>query len=86
MHELSTVRALCTEALAAAHEAGASEVTHVRIRIGALSHLSPSHLRDHFSALAADSVLSGAHLEIAVDDDPGHPHAQEVELVSLEVI
>lgn len=85
MHELSTVRSLCTEALARAHDAGATSVTGVRIRIGALSHLSPSHLRGHFAELAAGSILSGAHLDISVDEDPSHPEAQEVALLSIEV-
>lgn len=85
MHEMTTIRALCTQALEAANNAGAEKVSTVTVKIGALSHLSADHLRDHFTAAAADSILAGAQLDISVDEDTGDEHAQEIELVSVEV-
>jgi len=85
MHEMSTVRALCTQALEAANASRAGKVTAINLKIGALSHLSASHLREHLVEAAADSILEGARLEISVDEDTSADHAQEIELVSLEV-
>jgi len=85
VHEMTTVRALCTQALEAANASGAAKVTAVNLKIGALSHLSAGHLREHFVAAAADSILEGARLDISIDEDASAVHAQEIELVSLEV-
>lgn len=86
MHEMQTVRALHSRAVEAARVARASRVVTIHIRIGALSHLSPDHLRKHFMRLTETSILAGARLDIVVDTDPTADLSQEVELVSLEVV
>ena len=85
MHELSLVASLCAQAEAAACADGARRVTALTVRLGALSHLSPQHLRDHLARAAAGSMLEGARLDVTVGTDPADPAAQEIELVSLEV-
>lgn len=85
MHELSLVASLCARAEAAARADGARRVTALSVRLGALSHLSPQHLRDHLDRATAGSMLEGARLEVTVDTDPAHPGAQDIELLSLEV-
>ena len=85
MHELSLVASLCARAEAAARADGARRVTAMSVRLGALSHLSPEHLRDHLARATAGSMLEGARLVVTVDTDPSHPGAQDIELVSLEV-
>lgn len=85
MHELSLVASLCSRAEAAARAEGAQRVTGLSVRLGALSHLSPEHLRDHLARASVGSMLEGAELSVSVDADPTSPTAQDIELLSLEV-
>jgi hydrogenase nickel incorporation protein HypA/HybF len=85
MHELSLVASLCARAEAAARAEGATRVTSLSVRLGALSHLSAGHLRAHLAAAAADSMLAGARVDVTIDSDPSSPTAQEIELVAIEV-
>ncbi len=86
MHELSLVAALCARAEAAARAQGAHRVTGLSVRLGALSHLSPDHLKDHLTRAAAGSILEGARVEVTVDTDTSSPTAQHIELLSVEVM
>ena len=86
MHEMQTVTALCRKAVDAAKQAGATRVTKVTVRIGAYSHLSEDHLRRHFIAAAAGSLLEAAELDVSTSANVDDPHAQEIELVSVEVV
>lgn len=85
MHEAHTISALCRKATEVAEREGAERVTKVTVRVGAFSHLSEDHLRQHFAAAAAGSLLERAELEVSVSSDLSDPNAQEVELVSVEV-
>jgi hydrogenase nickel incorporation protein HypA/HybF len=55
------------------------------MRLGALSHISPEHLREHFLREAHGTIAEGAQLTIEVGHDPGDPRAQDVVLDSLAV-
>jgi hydrogenase nickel incorporation protein HypA/HybF len=85
MHELSLVASLCARAEAAAAAEGAARVTSLSVRLGALSHLSPDHLRDHLARATVGSILEGANVEVRVDTDTASPTAQGIELLSVEV-
>ena len=85
MHELQAVTALFRKAVEVMNREGGERVTKLSIRLGALSHLSEDHLREHFSHVAAGSALERAELEISVGADPNKAGAQEIELVSLEM-
>jgi len=85
MHELSLVASLCARAEAVAVSEGATRVTSLSVRLGALSHLSPDHLRDHLARASAGSMLEGARVEVTVDADPASPSAQDIELLTVEV-
>ena len=86
MHELSLVADLVRKAEATALAEGAGQVTGLSVRLGALSHLSPEHLEEHLKQAARGSMLEGARLEVTVGTDPTDPQAQEVELLSVEVV
>lgn len=86
MHELSLVASLCARAEAVAVEEGATRVTALSVRLGALSHLSPDHLRDHLARAATGSILQGARVDVTVDPDTDSPSAQDIELLSVEVV
>ena len=85
MHEASLIANLLRKITAIAHEQQASKVVGVHVSLGALSHISPDHLREHFVHAAHGTVADGAQLEIAVHTEPSDPLAQEVWLDSIEV-
>jgi len=86
MHELSLVASLCERAEAVALAEGAERVTGISVRLGALSHLSADHLREHLELATAGSMLEGARVDVTTDTDPSAPQAQDIELLSIEVV
>jgi hydrogenase nickel incorporation protein HypA/HybF len=66
-------------------ENSAERVVSVTIQIGALSHITPDHFREHFERATAGTRSEGARLVIETLDDTGHPHAQDIALLSLDV-
>ncbi len=85
MHESSLMRGLLRTIEELAAREGASAVTAIRLRLGALSHFSPEHFREHFDRVAPGSCAEGATLEITTSDDIDDPHAQDVLIESVEV-
>jgi hydrogenase nickel incorporation protein HypA/HybF len=85
MHETALVRDIVHRIEELARAAGARRVTGVKICLGALSHLSAEHFREHFVIEARDTLAAEAALEIVVSDDPRAPHAQQVRLESVDV-
>ena len=85
MHEMSLMRSLMRQLEGLADQEGASTITAVRLRLGALSHFSPEHFREHFAQVAPGTRAAGATLEISTSDDIHDPHAQDVVIESLEV-
>ena len=71
------------EALAAAE--GGTHVTRIRVRLGALSHFTPEHFREHFDDAAAGTLAEGAQVEAELDTDPTAPGAQSVLLETVEL-
>jgi hydrogenase nickel incorporation protein HypA/HybF len=68
-----------------AHEAGATRVTLVSVRLGALSHLTPEHFREHFADAARGTIAANAEVEAVLDDDISDAQARDVLLESVEV-
>jgi hydrogenase nickel incorporation protein HypA/HybF len=83
MHETALVRDLVHRIADLARSTGAHRVTGAKIWLGALSHLSAEHFREHFAIEARDTLAAEAVLQIEVSDDPGDPHAQHVRLESV---
>ena len=63
----------------------ATAVTGVTVWLGALSHISAEHFREHFEHETAGSIAEGARLVIETSDDIGHPNAQAILLRSIDV-
>lgn len=83
MHEQSLIKDLVGKiTLLAARENG--PVVSARLRLGALAHISPDHLREHFEHELTGTELEGLQLEIEQLTDINHPEAQEIVLESLE--
>jgi len=85
MHELSLLKDLMRKITSVAAEEGTSRVTSVHVRLGALSHMSPSHFREHFEKVAPGSVAEGAKLVIEIDKDKTDSQAQNIVLKNVEV-
>jgi hydrogenase nickel incorporation protein HypA/HybF len=84
MHETALVRDVVYRVEDLARSTGARRVTGAKVWLGALSHLSAEHFREHFAIEARDTLAAGAVLEIEVSSDPADPHAQHVRLESVD--
>ncbi len=85
MHELGLARDLVDEVDAAACRQGARRVVGVKAILGALSGVSPEHLRQHFAEAAHGTSAEGARLEAILGADVTAPHADCLRLESIEV-
>ena len=85
MPETALVRDVVRRIEDLARATGAHRVTGARIWLGALSHLSAEHFREHFAIAAQESIAAGVTLVIEVSNDPNDPHAQNVRLVSVDL-
>jgi hydrogenase nickel incorporation protein HypA/HybF len=65
--------------------AGGQQVTRIRVRLGALSHFTPEHFREHFEDASRGTVAEGAEVEAELATDPTEPDAQGVRLESVDV-
>ena len=85
MHETALVRDVVHRIEDLARSTGARRVTGAKVWLGALSHLSAEHFREHFAIEARETLAVGAVLEIEVSDDPDDRHAQHVRLISIDL-
>jgi hydrogenase nickel incorporation protein HypA/HybF len=85
MHEWSLLSALIHKIESITYEQQARKVVRVKVLLGALSHISPKHFREHFVLASYGTVAEGARLDIEVQADTSDPHAQEILLDSLEI-
>jgi hydrogenase nickel incorporation protein HypA/HybF len=85
MHEHGLINDLMRRIARAAETEKAERVVAVSIWLGALSHMSPEHFREHFSRASAGSVAEGARLDIAASDDIHDSAAADVLLKGIEV-
>jgi hydrogenase nickel incorporation protein HypA/HybF len=86
MHETAFVRDVVRRIEDLASATGARRVTGAKVWLGALSHLSAEHFREHYAIEAQGSAAAGATLAIEVSSDLDHPHAQQVRLESVDVV
>jgi hydrogenase nickel incorporation protein HypA/HybF len=85
MHETALVRDIVRRIADLARAAGARRVDTAKIWLGALSHLSAEHFREHFVIEAQGTPAAAARLDIEVSDDPNDPDAQHIRLQSVEI-
>ncbi|MEX2480651.1 MAG: hydrogenase maturation nickel metallochaperone HypA [Gammaproteobacteria bacterium] len=85
MHEASLMRDLMARLLTVAAQRGARRVVTVTVRLGALSHMSPAHFREHFEQAARGTIAAGAALETIVETDIRAPTAADVILETFEI-
>lgn len=85
MHERALMRDVVARVEELARTEGAARVTRVSVRLGALSHFTPAHFREHFEDAARGTLAEGAAVDAALDRDVGDPRAADVVLESVEV-
>jgi hydrogenase nickel incorporation protein HypA/HybF len=85
VHEKALMNDLIRKLEAEARSEGARRVTRIRVRLGALSHFTEEHFREHFEDAARGTVADGAEVEAELRTDPTEPEAQGVVLESIDV-
>jgi hydrogenase nickel incorporation protein HypA/HybF len=85
VHEKALMDDLIRKLEAEASSEGARRVTRIRVRLGALSHFTEAHFREHFDDAARGTVAEGAEVEAELRTDPTEPEAQGVVLESIDV-
>ena len=85
MHEHSLLNDLMRKIERVVREQNAQRATKVTIKLGAFSHISPDHFKEHFDQAKPGTVAENAELEVYASDDQSDPMAQEMILESLEV-
>lgn len=85
MHERALLTDLMREIEAVARADGATRVTRVAVRLGALSHFTEAHFREHFVDASRGTVAEGAVVDAVLENDLEDPRAAGVVLVSVEL-
>ena len=85
MHEKHLTEDLVRKLESVAAEEGGARVALIRVRLGALSHFTPDHFREHFEEAAAGTIAEGAEVRAELDTDPTAPGAQGVLLETVEL-
>lgn len=82
MHEFSLMADLIKKIESLAN---ASRVVAVKVKLGALSHITPEHFAEHFEEAIRGTVAEGARLHVEQMNDTNSPTAQDILLESIEV-
>jgi len=85
MHEMSLFKGLLNKIEAVSRENEGKNIVKLKVKLGALAHISHSHFREHFDLLSQGTAAEGAVLEIEQDQDQNDPLAQEIILESVEM-
>ncbi len=85
MHEKAVMNDLMRKIETESSAEGGARVTRIRVRLGALSHFTEAHFREHFEDAARGTVAEGAEIEAELRTDPTEPEAQGVVLESIDV-
>ena len=85
MHERALMDDLMKKIVSVAHENGGVRVVRITVRLGALSHFTPEHFREHFVDASRGTLADGAEVDAVLEDDVHAPNADGVVLESVEV-
>ncbi|MCB1592312.1 MAG: hydrogenase maturation nickel metallochaperone HypA [Alphaproteobacteria bacterium] len=85
MHEFSLMADLFRkiDEISRTHDNG--KVVVVRVKLGALSHITPDHFSEHFVEFSKGTPAEGAKLEVEQLEDANDPQAQDILLDSVEL-
>jgi hydrogenase nickel incorporation protein HypA/HybF len=78
------MRDLVSHIVAVAEAEGATRVTRVSVELGALSHFTPDHFREHYLDATRGTTAAGAEVDACLADDPTD-RARDVVLLEVEL-
>jgi hydrogenase nickel incorporation protein HypA/HybF len=85
MHEFSLMSGLLSQIEKVATDNQADKVTKIKVRIGAMAHISSDHFREHFEHGVKGTIAEGAELEVEMNEDKNDPNAADILLESIDV-
>ncbi len=85
MHESSLMADLIRKIESVVRDQAAKRAVALQVNLGALTNISPEHLREHFVLAARGTSAEGARLDIRVMPVLVDPRAQQIILESVEV-
>ena len=85
MHEQALMRDVVSRIEEVARNEGASRVIRIDVKLGALSHFTPDHFREHFEDASRGTVAEGAEVLATLDTDVSENGAAGVVIESVEV-
>lgn len=85
MHEHALMADVTRKIEQTAREGGGQRVTRVVVQLGALSHFTPEHFREHFVDATRGTLAEGAEVVATLDPDITAAHASDVVIESVEV-
>jgi hydrogenase nickel incorporation protein HypA/HybF len=85
VHERALMKDVMRKIEEVARSGSGTRVTHVSVRLGALSHFTPEHFREHFEDASRGTIAEGAKVEAVLDGDIADARARDVVLESVEV-
>ncbi|MDX1386426.1 MAG: hydrogenase maturation nickel metallochaperone HypA [bacterium] len=85
MHEASLMKNLMAQIQRIARDQGAKRIVGIKVKLGALSHMSPEHFQEHFDQISPGTLAEGAVIEAMQLTDLQDPHAQDILIESIEV-
>jgi hydrogenase nickel incorporation protein HypA/HybF len=85
MHEHSLIADLLKKIETIARDNGSDRIVAVSVKLGALSHITPEHFREHFMVETKGTLAEGALLDVEQLTDTTDPNAQEILLDSVEI-
>jgi len=85
MHEHSLLNDLIKKIENIAREYETDHILGVKVKMGALSHISADHFKMHFEEAVRGTVAEGASLKIEQLTDKTDPYAQDILLDSVEI-
>lgn len=85
MHEQALMRDVMRKIEEVARSGDATRVTGISVRLGALSHFTPEHFREHFEDASRGTIAEGAGVHAVVDGDISDALAREVVLDTVEI-
>jgi hydrogenase nickel incorporation protein HypA/HybF len=85
MHEKSLMTDFFRKIKEIASTENVDQVTKIHVKLGALSHISAKHFRQHFDEIKTGTVAENAEVIITEDGNVHDPRAQDITLISVDV-
>ena len=86
MHEHTLIKSLLHKIDDIALQQTPKRIQHITITLGALSHISAEHFREHFEQAVANTPLQSVALTVECETDIHANTAQDIILKSIDFV